>query len=306
MSLILKYRPRTFAEIIGQDSVVKSLQQVLKNKTSRGFIFESPTPGVGKTTLARLAAKEVGCVSRNIVEVDAATTNGIDAMRAITGGLIYKAMGASPSKMVILDEAAQLSKASWTSLLKTLEEPPPDVYFSFCTTDGQKIPKAIRTRCSCYTLSPVSVDDIDDLLTRVAKAEGFNTSEKVISFISRKSDGSPRQALASLAMCADCETVEEAGKILQTVVAEGDIADLCKAMAEGKWQTVMGVVKGLEETNTESIRMTVLAWFGKIVKEVPPGAKKFEFALKVLDAFARPYVSSGNHELILSLADVLL
>jgi DNA polymerase III subunit gamma/tau len=307
MSLIIKYRPKSFDEIIGQQAIIKSLRGVLKKKTSKAFLFVG-SAGTGKTTLARIVANHLGCDSRNIIEIDAASTNGVDAMRDVTASLGYSALGTKPGRMVILDEAGQLSKQAWTSLLKTVEEPPPHVFFAFCTTDGGKVPPAAFTRCTAYTLSPVPTDEINDLLVRVAKEEGMETSEDVIYFIAEKADGSPRQALAGLAMCSRCETRKEAAGLLRTLVdGNTDVIELCRGLAKGTtWSGAMKLLEKIGDVDAEAVRQMVLSYFAKAVSGTTneETAKK---GLAVLSAFERPFVVGNNkHCLLLSLGELLL
>ncbi len=126
--LHLKYRPKDFDEVVGQDAVVKSLQQAVKNNAGHTFLFTGLS-GVGKTTLARITAATVGCVSSNLIEIDAATHTGVDDMRDVTFSLKYKPIGVGSVKVIIVDECHMLSKSAWNSLLKVLEEPPAWVYW---------------------------------------------------------------------------------------------------------------------------------------------------------------------------------
>jgi DNA polymerase III subunit gamma/tau len=308
MSLINKYRPTTFDEVVGHQQIVKSLRNVLKKKTSKGFLFVGQ-PGVGKTSLARIVAKSLGCEPRNIIEVDGASKTGIGDMQALTDTMQFSALGKCRLKFYIIDEAQRLSPQAFASLLKSVEEPPPHVYFCLCTTDPQKIPAAFRTqRCLEYVLNPVSSDDIYSLLGRVVKAESWETSDEVLDLIAQKSGGSPRKALASLAMCAKCQDRGEAAELLRTMVDDSSEAiELCRALAKGtSWTLAMKLVKNLGDVDGESVRQIVLNYFSKAVQD----AKSEDVAAKglaVLQAFERPYLSGNNrHCLLLSLGELLL
>lgn len=305
-TLITKYRPETFEDVVGQAPVVKSLQGVLARKSSRGFLFEGE-PGTGKTTLARVIAIKLGCDPRNIIEVDAATNTGIDAMRAVTDSMRYTGLGKSKTRFYILDEAHMLSKQAWASLLKATEEPPKHVYWALCTTDGAKLPKAIRTRFTSYTLSPVPTDTLFDLITKVARAEKYTTPKEVRYFIAEKAGGSPRQALACLAQCADCETRKDAAVLIRAVLAEGEIIELCQGLMQGlSWSRAMGLVQKLGDVNAESVRQIVLNYFGKVAGRAKTDEKAGK-ALDVLDAFNEPYPPGNNaHCVLLSLGRILL
>lgn len=289
-TLHTQYRPKSLDEIIGHEAIVKSLQDVLKRKTSRAFIFEGQY-GLGKTTLARIVARSVGCSMKSVVEVDAATNTGIDAMREVTGSMIFSAIGEKKKKMFIIDEAHMLSKQAWTSLLKSAEEPPPHVYWAFCTSDGAKIPAGIRSRCVEYRLGRVDKDKIHDLLRAVAKKEGFDTPDDVLYLIAEKSEGSPRQALTCLAQCAGCQTRKEAAELIRKVADDtaGEAIDLCRAIAQGKdWPELMQIVTRLSDVGPESIRYAIIGYFSKVAMGAKT-AKAAESALAVLDAFQEPY-----------------
>ena len=163
----VKYRPQRLADVVGQKATVKSLEATLKAKSpSHCYLFAGPA-GTGKTTLARIMAANFGCDVGNMIEVDAASNSGIDDMRGVTSTLRYNGFGDSPNKAIIIDECHGLSKQAWDSLLKSTEEPPPHVFFFFCSTNPAKVPAAMTTRCQTYHLSPVKYDDLMDLLEGV-------------------------------------------------------------------------------------------------------------------------------------------
>jgi len=167
--LALKYRPNAYEEMIGQDAVVASIKRVVSDRSTKAFCLTGPS-GVGKTTLARIVAWDVGCTPENLVEVDGATYTGVDHWRSIMEGLRFKPLGGG-TKVVIVDEAHMLSRNAWNSLLKIVEEGPKYVWWFFCTTESAKIPATIRTRCACYELGPVSEDDIHDRLEAILEEE---------------------------------------------------------------------------------------------------------------------------------------
>lgn len=303
-----KYRPRTFADVRGQDAVVKSLQRVVKANSHHALLFTGPS-GTGKTTLARIAMAGFGCGELNLREVDAATHTGIEAMRAVTEGLHYAPMGGSKARGVIIDEAHALSKAAWQSLLKLVEEPPAFVYWAFCTTEPGKVPATIRTRCAAYELQALKPDDIFDLLEEVAAAEGLKVDEAVLALVADKSGGSPRQALVYLAQVGSCADAKEAATILRQAEEAGEpVLNLCRALAQGErdWKRLMALVAPLADENVEGVRIQVAAYFSKVVL----GAKSRDSAgkaMEVLDAFSDPYPAvTGCYPLLGSLARVAL
>ncbi len=304
--LPVKYRPKAWDGVLGQASTVKSLRAVLKNQTKRSFLFTGQS-GTGKTTLARILAAEVGCEPQNLLEVDAATHTGIDAMRNVTSGLPYKAFGASAVKVVIVDEAHSISKQAWQSLLKSVEEPPDHVWWIFCTTEPGKIPATIKTRCAAFQLQPVSVDLLMDLLEQVAEKEGFSTPEDVLAVIARQSLGSPRQALTYLGQCYHCRTAKDALPVLQRADEAGEAIDLARALVKGglTWAKAMKLLEPVREQSPESIRLMILAYMTTIAFSA--GSDKVAGqTLELMDSFSTPYNSSeGFAPLLLSLGRVI-
>jgi DNA polymerase III gamma/tau subunit len=301
-----RFRPATWNEVIGHQATVRSIQEALKKKLGRAFLLTGPA-GVGKTTIARLIAAEVGCLPVDFREVDAATNNGIDSMRAVTEVLQYSSLSGSPVKVLLLDEAHALSKAAWQSLLKVVEEPPPHAYWIFCTTEGHKVPETIRSRCLCYDLPSLRPDDLYDLIDRVTSDLKVKVEDRVASSIVRAARGSPRRVLTALAQCLGCKTSEEALEVLQEAdLEEGSAVDLARALVQGTtWEKVMSVVKSMEETNPESIRLVILNYLGKVLLSAK-GDKKATALLSILDAFSSPYIQAeGLAPLLLSLGRVL-
>ena len=306
VDLALKYRPKNWEDVVGQAGVVKSLRATLKTGGKRSFLFVGPS-GTGKTTLARLIARVVGCTGSNILEIDAATYTGIDAMRAVSENTAYKAFGDSPIKVVIIDEAHSLSKQAWQSLLKSVEEPPEHVYWIFCTTEAGKVPKTIETRCAKFTLAPVKSDDLFKLLSRAVQQEGYKTTEEVLDVIVRESLGSPRQALTYLEQCSGCKTARDAKELLQRADEEGDAIVLPRSLIKGglTWQKAMKLLEPLREQSAESIRLMILAYFTTVLF----GCKTDDSAGRVLtmmDCFSEPYnTSEGFAPLLLSIGQIL-
>ncbi len=286
-ALPIKYRPKSLDDVVGQAEVVKSLKANLKSKTvGHAFLFTGPS-GCGKTTIARILASKFGCSANNIVEVDAASNTGIDAVRALTGNLHYKAFGEEPNKMIIIDEAHGLSKAAWDALLITLEEPPPHVFFALCTTNDGKIPATVMTRCMSYNLKPVKFDDLMDLLEDVVKLEGGmnDLPSEYVSMVARACNGSPRAALTMLAKVADCETAKDVATLLEAPLEDKEIIDLCRALVKGEltWPKLTKTLKEVSDgMNAESIRIVITAYLSSCLM----GAKSDKDAMKLLDIMA--------------------
>lgn len=305
-ALINKYRPQTFDEVVGQDAVVRSLKKTIAKGTSRTFLFSGP-PGLGKTTLARLVADALGCPASERLEIDGASKTGIDDMREVASTLAYKPLGGSKTKVVIIDEAQALSKAAVTSLLKVLEEPPSWVAWILCTSEEVKLPQAIKTRCTHFSLKPVSFDDLAELLDKVAQAEKLSIDDKVIDLCAREANGSPRQALANLSVCAGAETLADAKELLRSAEESAEAVELARALIKGaSWGEVQGLLRSLKDVNPESARHVIRAY----VTVVALNAKKEQDAgkaLEILDAFSTPFYSSdGVSPLVLACGKVLL
>lgn len=286
----VKYRPKSLDEMVGQKAIVKSLRSALAAKARQhAFLFTGPA-GNGKTTLARIISTMFGVVGNNLVEVDAASNSGIDDMRNVVSTLRYSGFGDSPNKMLIVDECHRLSKQAWDSLLKTVEEPPAHVYFAFCSTEPDKIPTAIVTRCAAYNLAPAKFDDLMDQLEFVCKEEDLDVSDKILELVARAADGSMRAALTGLAKVQGVEDEREAEVLLETVGENAEVIALARQLVKGdlRWNEVTKTLKALQETMpAESIRLTLVNYLNAVVA----GARSDKDAMRNLDmleAFMKP------------------
>lgn len=288
-SLIIKYRPTSWKEVIGQSEIVKSLHKVLETEASHAFLFIGPS-GCGKTTLARLVSAELGAVyPGDITEIDAGQMSGVEESRQLVQTLKYKPIGKSTTKAIIINEAHRLTVAAQDSLLTAIEEPADHVYWLLTTTEGLKIRQAIRTRCTCYDLKPVSNNLLFDLLSSICDAEHFDTSDAVLDICVKEAGGSPRQAIANLAICSDIRDRAEAVKLLKSASLEDrEPIELCRMLLKrATWEQIQPILIGLQEQNAESIRQVVRAYMTKVILDSKSEKERVN-ALDILDQFMTP------------------
>ena len=292
----IRYRPTKLSEVIGHKEVVKALDSMLNSKSrSHTFLFTGQK-GIGKTTFARILAHEFQCDDANIVEVDAATTNGVDDMRGITETMRFNGFGDQPNKMFILDECHMLSKQAWGALLKACEEPPNHVFFCFCTTEDGKVPDTIVSRAQSFNLKPLRNDDIMDLLEFVVDEEKLDTDTKILQMIARGCEGSPRVALTQLQKLSSCEDEEEVAILLEQPLDNIEVIDLCRAMVSDKldWKTVQTTIKSLNETVTpESARIVMVNYLNSCLLNAK-GERDVPRLLDLLASFSKPCQQSDK------------
>lgn len=297
-SLHTIYRPETFDDVLGQEPIVRSLRRVVKDNRAHAFILVGPA-GTGKTTLARILANAFAGYNStvvNLIEHDGASKSGADDVRALMTSLQYRAIGESPVKFVIIDEAHRLSAAAWTVLLKPVEEPPKHVYYAFCTTEMGKIPKAIITRCLRYDLKPVKEELILELLVKVADIEEFGVTDEIIEAIAENCGGSPRQALVYLEECLSCKTVNEARVIMRSAGQSKELIDLARWLVAGKghtWAEASKYLKALEGQEAEGCRIVLMNYFAAVLLN----AKSDKVAanlLGLIEVFKTPYYTADK------------
>lgn len=220
-ALYRKFRPDNFADVKGQDHIVTTLtNQIKANRIGHAYLF-CGTRGTGKTTVAKILAKAVNCqhpvngspcnecemckaiqagTSMNVIEIDAASNNGVDNIREIREEVTYRPTEGN-YKVYIIDEVHMLSTGAFNALLKTLEEPPSYVIFILATTEAHKIPVTILSRCQRYDFHRISIDTIAARLSELLQAEGVEAEEKAVRYVAKAGDGSMRDALSLLDQC---------------------------------------------------------------------------------------------------------
>lgn len=196
-SLYQKYRPSSFKEVLGQDHIIKALQGALKeNHSGHAYLFVG-SRGTGKTSIARILARELGASEADIHEIDAASHTGVDNMRQLREEAAIMPFE-SKRKVYIVDEVHMLSKGAFNAFLKLLEEPPSHVAFILATTELEKVPDTIQSRCQVFTFKKPTQKVLSEMVTKVAKAEGFTLEKASGELIAFLADGSFRDALSIL------------------------------------------------------------------------------------------------------------
>ena len=196
-ALYQKYRPRTFGDVAGQPQVVRVLETaVTKGTAAHAYLFTGPR-GIGKTSAARIFAKSLGCADIDIFEIDAASHTGVDNIREITES-VYTQPVESEYKVYILDEVHMLSKQAFNAFLKTLEEPPAYAVFILVTTESDKVPDTVVSRCVPLEFRQPTVSALRDGIIAVAKKEGYDIPTQTAALIALMADGSFRDSLTLL------------------------------------------------------------------------------------------------------------
>ena len=220
-ALYRKFRPNTFEDVKGQEHIVTTLKnQIQAERIGHAFLF-CGTRGTGKTTVAKILARAVNCehpidgspcnecatckaimagTSMNVIEIDAASNNGVDNIREIREEVAYRPTQGK-YKVYIIDEVHMLSTGAFNALLKTLEEPPSYVIFILATTEAHKIPVTILSRCQRYDFHRISIDTIAGRLQELMNKEGVQAEEKALRYVAKAGDGSMRDALSLLDQC---------------------------------------------------------------------------------------------------------
>ena len=220
-ALYRKFRPVSFKDVKGQDHIITTLQNQIKaDRIGHAYLF-CGTRGTGKTTVAKIFAKAVNCqnpvdgspcgecemcraiaagTSMNVIEIDAASNNGVDNIREIREEVAYRPTEGK-YKVYIIDEVHMLSIGAFNALLKTLEEPPEYVIFILATTEVHKIPITILSRCQHYDFKRISIETISGRLKELMDAEQVEVEDKAIRYVAKAGDGSMRDALSLLDQC---------------------------------------------------------------------------------------------------------
>ncbi len=274
-----KYRPQTFAEVVGQDHITRTLQNAVNaNRLAQAYLFVGPR-GIGKTSTARILAKALNCVNgptsqpcgecdvckeiaegRNldVIEIDGASNNGVENIRDLRDNAAY-APTRGPFKIYLIDEVHMLSTGAFNALLKTLEEPPAHVKFIFATTEAQKVPATITSRCQRFDLRRIPSDLIQKHLLYIAENEKITLDADAADAIARGADGGLRDAESMLdqmvAFCGERITMNDVMDVFGFTPREV-VGNLAQALFAADAQAALGIVAMQSEAGKDLSRLT--------------------------------------------------
>jgi DNA polymerase-3 subunit gamma/tau len=279
-ALYRKYRPQTFAEVVGQEAVVRTLSNAIAADTVRqAYLFAGPR-GTGKTSMARILAKCLNCAqgptttpdgtcnacrtiasgtSLDVIEMDAASQRGIDDIREIRDRVVLQPVEGR-YKVYILDEAHQLTDAAWNALLKLIEEPPPHLVFVFCTTDLSKVLPTVRSRCQTFVFQRPRLQDLVRKLRLIADAEEIEVSDQALALVARGARGAYRDAESTLDQLASATgnqvTVPAVLELLGTVEEEA-LFRLCDLVIDRDTAGALTYIEELSERGHDLGRLVL-------------------------------------------------
>lgn len=296
-SLYRKYRPSTFSDVIGQPHVVSALEGAINNdRVAHAYLFYG-TRGIGKTTLARIFARELGTAPEDLHEIDAASYTGVDNIRELNAAV--KALPyQSKYKVYIIDEVHMLSKSAFNALLKTIEEPPAHVIFILATTELDKVIDTIISRCQVFTLRTPTLETLRALIERVAKAEKLTLDPDAITTIALLGDGSFRDTLGILQKIM---TVSSDKTLSQKEVAQitgspaaGVLRDLVSSLGAGNSEQALERLATAKASGAaaETIALQLIHLIRALLL--------LRFAPKLSDSL-REELGSDMHEFLMSL-----
>ena len=297
--LARKYRPQSFAELIGQDALVRTLTNAITAGRIHHAYMLTGVRGVGKTTTARVIARALNCVGPDgsggptaspcgvcahcvaitedrhvdVMEMDAASRTGIDNMREILDGVRYRPVTAR-TKVYIIDEVHMLSKPAFNALLKTLEEPPEHVVFVFATTELRKVPITVISRCMRFDLRRIDEGVIAAQLARVTAAEGRQADEAALAMLARAGDGSMRDALSLLdqALATSAGAPLDAGAVraMLGLADRAQVVDLFQHLMDGDARAALALFTDMYRDGADPLAVThdlleVVHWLSRLV-----------------------------------------
>jgi len=313
--LYRKYRPKTFKEMLGQDHITSVLEGSIKQgNIAHAYLF-SGSRGTGKTSMARIFAKSAGVSAKDLYEIDAASNRGIDDIRELREGVNTLPFD-SPYKVYIIDEAHMLTKEAFNALLKTLEEPPAHALFILATTEFEKLPDTIVSRCQSFTFKKPSQTILKNMILNIAKKEGFELEPAACELITYLADGSFRDAHGVLQKIISISTdkkvsVEEVEKV--TGAPAGTLVNEClSAIDENKLDDALDSINKSSESGGDAkiflglllhkVRSVMLLRFAKELKATIE--EQFsESDFKLLSTLSQKKDSNINSTLLKSLLE---
>ena len=300
--LYKKYRPKSFREVLGQGSVIKTLTDLGRRKALPHTILFAGPSGTGKTTLARILCTKLKCSEHDVQELNCADFRGIDMVREIRNRMGSSGLG-GVNRAWIIDEAHRLTADAQNAFLKILEDTPDHVWFILCTTEPEKLKKTIRTRSTELKLKSLNSKDMERLLDGVAGKEGIELTEEVRDRIVQVADGGPRKALVLLNQIMGLGDEEEQLAAVGAGDATAQGIELARALLNprSRWPAVASLLKKIDE-EPEQLRWMVLGYMKSVLLG---GGKLASRAFDVITIFGDNFYDSKQAGLVAACYEVI-